>query len=898
MPPLPYPEEILRSLERPGRYLGTEINARPNLEPDGEGRLLRVALAFPDVYEIAFSHLGHKILYGILNSAPGFSAERVYAPWLDLEGYLRKGRIPLKSLESKTPLGDFGVLGFSLQYELGYTNILNMLELSGIPLRAKDRGEGFPLVVAGGPGAANPEPIADFFDAFFLGDAEPNILSDYAVIKEWRFSGAPKEELFRALSAREGVYVPRLFSPRYGPPGPQGLAPFLGAEPLGGAGRPRAAKAKSLSGCFFPGSLVVPFVKPVHDRVAVEIARGCTRGCRFCQAGYLYRPVRERERDKVLALIESNLAATGQDEAAFLALSAGDHSQIAELVGGFMDRHGGERVSLSLPSLRVRSLSKSLAESILRVRKTGFTVAPEAGTARLRAVINKDLSEEDIFRAAEVSRSLGWRTLKLYFMCGLPTETGEDLDAIADLSMRLSKATRGRLNVGLAHFTPKAHTPFQWQPGSTAAEIRGRLDRVRDRARARGLAVKFQDPGASLAEALVARGDRRMAGVIERVFRKGARFEAWADHFRLGLWEEALAEEGLPLGGLLRARDPGGPLPWDHLSYGVTKGFLLSELALAMRGLPSPDCREAGCLGCGVCGDGLGVSLAGPLPPAPSAPGAPGPGGPAPPPIGDTGPTPGGGAPAGGQGAEGPTGGAAPGPGAAQDPSPGPAPGGPQWSKGSEGGKARPKGQGPAPPSHDYFLSFQKAGPSVFLGHLETAELFKRAFRKAGLPLSYSQGFHPQPKLSFLTALPLGVESLDECLLFSLGEPFPAGRIGAALSFPEGITVNRVSPRPPQSPKPRLKGSGWLLTSPSPLWLGPPPFPGATLAYQDQKGRERAFLLSEYLISFAIESPTRLTLDLLMAEKGSPPPARAALALWGLPPGTPLGLSKLRTILA
>jgi radical SAM family uncharacterized protein/radical SAM-linked protein len=938
------------SLERPGRYLGTELNALPNLVPDGSGRLLKVALCFPDVYEIAFSHLGHKILYGLFNSTPGFSAERAYAPWVDLEAYLRGKGIPLASLESRTPLGDFGVLGFSLQYELGYTGILNMLELSGIPLRAKDRGDRHPLVVAGGPGASNPEPMSAFFDFFFLGDAEANLIEDYSIIKEWRFSGEPKEALFQALLGREGIYIPSLYRPLYGRPrrGGAALAPFEGVEPLGGAPFPKAAKVRDLDKSYFPCSQIVPFVKPVHDRVAVEIARGCTRGCRFCQAGYLYRPVREREKDGILGVMAQNLAATGQDEAAFLALSAGDHSQIADLVGSFMDMFAARKVSLSLPSLRVRSVNRRLAENILRVRKTGFTIAPEAATARLRRVINKDLTEEDILRAAELSRSLGWRTLKLYFMCGLPTETEEDLDAIAGLSLRLGKAVKGKLNVGLAHFTPKAHTPFQWHGGSTLKEIRDRLDFVRDRARGRGINIKYQDPGVSLAEALVARGDRRMGDVIEKVFLKGARFEAWSDRFRLALWEEALEEAGLPLGALLEAPSEDAPLPWDHLSYGVTKDFLRAELSRAMNCESSPDCREAGCLGCGACRDGVGIALAAPLefrrlalqtnnadiPPEG--------------PILDN------------EGFN-----------IGKDT--------PNFVKedviiGKAGNKAfstdrpslynegdintpregdrsdnesnilkaqensknhqdneeiilaasqpkalahnqpkaqekdQPKAQAQSqakaknkpqqlPPSHDYVMSFRKEGASVYLGHLELMEVFKRAFRKAGIPLAYSHGFHPQPRLSFLSALPLGVASQDECLPFALKEPVPPGLIRDALVFPEGIAVNQVARRPAGSPKPRLRGASWLITAEAPCWEGEAPFAGGILSYPDKNGRTRAFDLSTHVIGCVASNPKSLTLDILQGENGAPNPARTARFLWGLPEGTPLTVAKLKTLL-
>ncbi|MDR2388090.1 MAG: TIGR03960 family B12-binding radical SAM protein, partial [Deltaproteobacteria bacterium] len=457
-------------LEKPARYLGLEPGAKANERADERGRIFRVALAFPDLYEIAHSHVGHKILYHMFNSQAGFSAERVYAPWLDLEEKLRRTGKKLFALESSKPVGEFDMIGFSLQYEMGYTNILNMIDLAGLPLLAQDRTEEMPLVVGGGPGTSNPEPLADFFDFFFLGDAEASLMEDLEIIKTWRYERAPKRELFDRLAGRAGLYIPSLFEAYY-----ENNRLVRMEAKKSGHHRVIRAVAGHLRGAPFPDCQISPLVKPVHDRVVVEIGRGCSRGCRFCQAGFLYRPVRERTASEVLELIQKNLDFTGQDEAAFLSLSAGDHSQIETMVKGFMDHHAQSSVALSLPSLRVKSLSDNLARQIKRVRKTGFTMAPEAGTARLRAVINKDLTEEDIFQAAEIAFGLGWKTLKLYFMVGLPTETEEDLRAIVSLSQKVKRWAKAKVNLGLAHFTPKAHTPFQWMPGSDIETIRGRL---------------------------------------------------------------------------------------------------------------------------------------------------------------------------------------------------------------------------------------------------------------------------------------------------------------------------------------------------------------------------------------------------------------------------------------
>jgi radical SAM family uncharacterized protein/radical SAM-linked protein len=856
--------------------------------------MFRVALAFPDVYEIAHSHLGHKILYALVNSVPGLSAERAYAPWADMEALLRARGAPLSSLETRRPLGEFGLVGFSLQYELGYTNVLNMLDLSGIPLAASERGESHPFVAAGGPGCANPEPMADFFDFFFLGDGEPNLASDLEAIRDMKAEGLPRSEILLALARRPGIYVPSLFAPEYESGKFSGA--FTGIRPLApDLPRPGRIAAPALSGLFFPRSQIVPFVKPVHDRVAVEIARGCSRGCRFCQAGYIYRPVRERGDAESLALAEANLASTGHDEAAFLSLSAGDHTRIDCMVRGFMDRWGGTGVSLSLPSMRVRSVTRALAEQIKRARKTGFTIAPEAATARLRAVVNKDLTEEDVLAAAETAFSLGWKTLKLYFMCGLPTETDFDLEAVGALAKRIKRSTRARLNVGLAHFTPKAHTPFQWERGSLPGQIRARVGLVKSAARREGIAVKHADPGASFAESLIARGDRRMGSVIRKVFESGARFEAWNDLFSLDPWLCALACSGFDWVSFAAPRDTASPLPWDHVFYGVDKPYLLKELERARQGLATPDCRDAGCLGCGACGGEARIDLAGKRPagaaastesepPAPENGAAPCPG-------------PAAGPPAPAEPPEAPPGAAEAPPGAAEVPGDPPRPVG-RGGAGGPKGKAPGSKDFPAPPEFRYLARFEKVGRPTFLGHLELVELFKRAFRRGGLKLALSLGFHPSPKLSFMTALPLGVPSLDEAALFSLSEDVPPEWIAKALELPDGLRLTSLERRPLSSPRPGLAGSSWLVAAPSPAFRDPPLYPDAHLGYTDKKGRQREFKIRDYVLEARALSPERLLISIAFRETGAPKPLGCARALWGLEPSLHLELSKLKTLLS
>lgn len=825
----------LKIVERPGRYLGGEMEARPNQKADAHGRLFKVALSFPDVYEIAHGHLGHKILYSLINSRAGLSAERVYAPWPDWEEVLKKRGRALSSLESRRPLAEFDLVGFSLQYELAYTNILGMLKLGGIPLKAAERDHRHPLVAAGGPGAFNPEPLADFFDIFFLGDAEKNFLDDLEIIKNWKTENAPKEELWNRLAGRPGIYIPALFRPVYDSAGR-----FQTMESLKpGHERVTRAVAAELEAAPFPLCQITPLIKPVHDRVVVEIGRGCSRGCRFCQAGYIYRPVRERRRESIMDLAGRNLKNSGQDEVSFLSLSAGDHSQIAGLVSGFMDEYAAKTVALSLPSLRVKSLSSHLARQIRRVRKTGFTLAPEAGSQRLRDVINKDLTDDDLMTAADEAFSLGWRTLKLYFMVGLPTETGDDLAGIADLCRRLKKMGRAQINLGVAHFTPKAHTPFQWHPASDAETIRQRLLTVRDLVKAPGLNPKWNAPGASWVESILARGDRRLGPVLEKVFEAGARFEAWGDRFDPNLWADALAMEKLDGERLLRPFESSDPRPYGHLFAGVEDDFLLDELAKAGRGETTADCRWNGCLNCGACHDGASIDLA--------EPGAPEEG--APPPDA-------------------------------------PLPG------------LSPKQAETLPGS--FLINFAKSGPVAFLGHLELVELFKRAFRRAGIDLAQSQGFHPQPRMSFLTALPLGVPSEDEYLKIITAAPAEAASLAQKLSaqLPEGLKIKEVQGLQGNR-KPQARAVVWQVDYGQAVFSSPRPLhPEAHMSYTDKKGQVKEHRLAEF-VEEAESEGSRALITIRLGLNGTPKPVAATEALWALKGELPSpSLKKIKTILA
>jgi len=586
--------ERLDKVTKPGRYIGGEVNA---VMKDESEVTLNIALAFPEVYEIGMSHLGLKILYGMINERPEFWAERVMAPWIDREKELRQQKRPLTSLESCRPLADFDLIGFSLQYELTYTNVLNMLDLAGVPLLARERGPEAPLVVGGGPCAFSPEPMADFFDFFYLGDAEAGFMEILDLIAAWKAAKGSKLELLTSLAGRPGVYIPSFFEPIYDSKGR-----LAAMKPLySGYEQVQRAIIPDLDSSFFPERPVVPLSKPVHDRLALEIARGCTQGCRFCQAGFIYRPVRERRPGRILDLAASSLAATGWGEASFLALSAGDYTCLPQLMTAFMDTHAPRNIALSLPSLRVKSLTPDLMHQIKRVRKTGFTLAPEAGTQRLRDVINKDLSDEDLIIAAREAFQIGWRLIKLYFMIGLPTETLEDVEAIADLAGRVRAGSRSQVNVSFATFIPKAGTPFQWEPMLGFDEMKARLDMLRDRLRGPGLRPKWNQPASSLLEGILARGDRRLGTAIRMMQARGGRFEGWTEHLDLNLWLKTLADVGLNPASYLRARKKDEALPWAHLKSGVTQDYLEAECAKAYMGKRTADCRGGECEQCGVC---------------------------------------------------------------------------------------------------------------------------------------------------------------------------------------------------------------------------------------------------------------------------------------------------------
>lgn len=602
-------ESAVARVSKPARYAGNEWNS---VQKDHSGLGLTFALAFPDVYEVGMSHLGSKILYHELNRRDDTACERVFAPWTDLEKIMRQESIPLFSLESRKPIREFDILGFTLQYELSYTNLINMLDLARIPLMARERGEGDPLVIAGGPCAYNPEPLAEFLDAVVLGDGEEVIHEIAQVFIRWKTADSRTDGragILSRLALIRGVYVPSFYETDYRRDGTvERIRPC----------RPEAALPvqrrviADLDEVDYPTRPIVPFMDVVHDRAMLEVFRGCTRGCRFCHAGTVYRPVRERSPSKVMELAEELIRNTGYDEIGLVSLATSDYSRISDVVAGLTDRYGCEGVGLSLPSLRVDSFSVDLADRVQRVRRTGLTLAPEAGTQRLRNVINKGITDEDILGAARKAFTAGWNQLKLYFMIGLPTETDDDLEGIAGLVCRIldiyrevtsgRKARPPKINVSVSSFVPKPDTPFQWDPQLSVDEIRRRQSFLGARMRDRRIVYHYHDPEVSRLEGVIARGDRRLAAGLLEAWRRGCRFDSWTEFFNPAVWAEALRVAGIdPEFYANRSRGYEEALPWDHLSSGVSKDFLWDDRRRALDGQLTDDCRWRGCENCGVC---------------------------------------------------------------------------------------------------------------------------------------------------------------------------------------------------------------------------------------------------------------------------------------------------------
>lgn len=597
-------EQILPQVKKPARYTGGEWNA---VRKDWDATELKTVFAFPDVYEVGMSHLGMQILYSIVNSRPDALMERVFAPWPDMADKMREKGLLLFALESQKPVKDFDIAAFTLQYEMSFTNILYMLSLAGIPLRADERNEESPLVIAGGPCAFNPEPMADFIDIFVIGEGEDVINELLDVVLAGKRKKLGKKEIMLEAAGVAGIYVPSLYKVCYREDGA-----FLELRPAREEAPEKVTKraVKDFDAAAFPLKPVVPSTEAVHDRMMIEVLRGCTRGCRFCQAGIIYRPVREKKPETVLRQSAELVKNTGFDEISLTSLSTSDYSPVLGVIRAIAGEHASRGVNVSLPSLRADHFSVELAKEVQRVRRSSLTFAPEAGTQRLRDVINKGVTEDDLMEAVGAAFREGWQAVKLYFMIGLPTETEDDLDGIAQLARdvlalgRKNGVPRGRLKVtvSVASFVPKAHTVFQWEPQDSLESLKRKQRDLSAKTRERGLTLNYHDADLSFVEAVFARGDRRLGKVLVKAFELGCRFDGWSEHFSFERWLEAFRLAGIaPEAYAYRRFSYDDPLPWGHIDAGVSRQYLVREHQQALEGIVTPDCRSGYCPGCGLC---------------------------------------------------------------------------------------------------------------------------------------------------------------------------------------------------------------------------------------------------------------------------------------------------------
>lgn len=740
-------ETILPRVSKPARYTGGEVGQIKKNHPDVE---VLFALAFPDVYEVGMSNLGLKILYHTLNRRSDTAAERVFAPNADMELEMRGASLPLYALESFVPVRDFDIVGFSLTYELTYTNVLNMLDLAGIPILASERNESYPLIIAGGHCTVNPEPMADFIDAFVIGDGEEVV---HKIVDAYKENCANRAQLLHALANIEGVYVPSLY--KDGKPTVEGIP-----------ARIKRAIVTNFEDAVFPDTVIVPFIETVHDRAALEIMRGCTRTCRFCQAGMITRPIRERSSMKLKEQAEALIANTGYDEIGLMSLSSADHTDIQQLVRDLMDRYEGDRVGVSLPSIRADADCVKFAAEIQRVRKSGLTLAPEAGTQRLRDVINKNVTEGDLLEAVDTAISRGWRKIKLYFMVGLPTETDEDIMAIGELVWKvldLAKARRRPLaiNIGVSSFVPKPHTPFQWRGQVPIEELVRKIGILRQELRMRNVSLSWHDTEMSELEAVFARGGRELGQSIRRAWEIGAKFDGWDDQFSYATWYKAFAETDIDAKDIAnRQIGYDERLPWEHIDIGVTKHWLEVQDKLADKEKSNKDCRFGTCLNCGIkefLADKGEMSC----------------------PI--------------------------------------------SLAERTDAAEATEAVEAPTEETSEvqeetervrafYRIMYGKKRPLRWISHMDLVRTLERAVKRARVPIAHSEGFNPRPRMSFYSQLAVGITGEAEPMTMELTEKVDPKELVCALNsaLPEGLIV-RSAEEVEGRKSPEIRGSEYLI---------------------------------------------------------------------------------------
>ena len=768
------PHEVLQSVLKPSRYTGGEWNA---VHKDWDSVACRWALALPDVYEVGMSNLGLAILYEILNSEKDIVAERVYAPWTDMEAEMRARQMPLFSLESKHEVAAFDFLGFSLQYEMIYSNVLNMLDLAGIPLWSKDRSEDMPFIVGGGPCVYNVEPLADFFDFFIIGEGEDAVRDVSKALMDWKEAGRPggRRGFLESLLEIPGLYVPSFYQPEYTGEGEQG--DFKALKPLSPKAKPIIYKRviKDMNTAKSVEHPLVPFMDIVHNRIMLELFRGCSRGCRFCQAGICYRPARERREEKLRKMARQLVDSSGYDEMSLTSLSSADYSCLGRLVDDLLADFKEEKVSFSLPSLRIDSFSIDLAHKMQQVRKSGLTFAPEAGTQRLRDVINKGVTEENLLTACGAAFRQGWKQVKLYFMMGLPTETDEDIIGIADLAKKVVdlyteiKGRRGvKVTISVSCFVPKPFTPFQWFGQLPIEEFQRRQKLLKEHIRDRAITFNYHDARLSVIEGVLARGDRRLAKVIYQAWADGAKFDGWTDLYKDEIWHGAFAKCGIDLSYYnARHRDFAEPLPWAHTSPGVNAEFLRREWEKAMQGALTEDCRRGRCSACGICTnlkvnvvdfakeeelikaeEAFAASVRGEGETVKEALGS----------------------------------GAADGEGTFKP------------AKKEKALKGSPQHPGTQRKLYKYRAEITKGEELRYVSHLDYANIFLRAFDRSKLPMAYSEGFNPHMKVAFASALSLGVTSRAEYMDFELTKEVAQPEVWDKLKaqLPPGVEVREL----------------------------------------------------------------------------------------------------------